>query len=334
MATTLCFQRERETGVPRNINGRDVIHLDGYFERHGNSNFRLCDNHLQRCCISANQFQCLLDDDVAAYNQPQTVGRSFGVVRSGVHYPELGGASVLITGGGSGIGAALTEGFVRQGSKVAFLDIADEPSIALCDSLETSTGNRPLFIKTDVRDIPALEASIATAAKAHGPITVLVNNAATDERHALEDMTVEYWENNQAINLRPHAFSAKAVAPGMKAAGGGSIINFTSTSFLINHPEMPSYTAAKAGIVGLTKGLAGLLGKDRIRVNAIAPGWVITERQRQLWVTEEALAAHVARQCIKDIMLPHDMVGPVLFLASNGSRMITAQMLIVDGGSL
>jgi len=255
-------------------------------------------------------------------------------MQSAVRYPELNGASVLITGGGSGIGAALTEGFARQGSRVAFLDIAEEVSLALCDSVEASTGIRPLFLKTDVRDIPALKSSIARAAEVHGTITVLVNNAAFDERHSLEEMTVEYWENNQSINLRPHAFSAQAVAAGMKRAGGGSIINFTSTSFLINHPDMPSYTAAKAGIVGLTKGLAGLLGKDHIRVNAIAPGWVITERQRQLWVTEESLAAHVSKQCIKDVMVTDDIVGPVLFLASNASRMLTAQTLIVDGGFL
>lgn len=255
-------------------------------------------------------------------------------MQSAVRYPELYGASVLITGGGSGIGAALTEGFARQGSRVAFIDIAEEASLALCERVEGNTGIRPLFLKTDIRDIAALKASISRAAEVHGTVTVLVNNAAFDERHTLEEMTVEYWENNQSINLRPHAFSAQAVAPGMKRAGGGSIINFTSTSFLINHPDMPSYTAAKAGIIGLTKGLAGLLGKDHIRVNAIAPGWVITDRQRQLWVTEETLATHVSKQCIKDVMVPDDMVGPVLFLASDASRMLTAQTLIVDGGYL
>jgi NAD(P)-dependent dehydrogenase (short-subunit alcohol dehydrogenase family) len=163
---------------------------------------------------------------------------------------------------------------------------------------------------------------------------VLINNAAVDTRHAAADVTVEFWDDNQSINLRPHFFTAQAVAPSMKAAGKGSIINFTSTSFLINHPDMPSYTAAKAGIIGLTKGLAGHLGKDGIRVNAVAPGWVITERQRELWVTDEALAAHVAKQCIKEVMQPDDMVGTCLFLASDASRMLTAQTLIVDGGYL
>ncbi|TIV82017.1 MAG: SDR family oxidoreductase, partial [Mesorhizobium sp.] len=243
-------------------------------------------------------------------------------------FADLDGASVLITGGGSGIGAALTEGFMRQGAKVAFIDIAEKSSTALADRLEKEHGCRPLYLKADLRDIAALRA------EAHGDVTVLVNNAALDDRHAVEDVTVEFWDNNLAINLRPHFFTAQAVAPGMKRAGGGSIINFTSTSYLINHPDMPAYTAAKAGILGLTKGLAGKLGADRIRVNAVAPGWVITERQRELWVTDAGLAAHVAKQCIKDVMQPDDMVGTVLFLASDASRMLTAQMLIVDGGFL
>lgn len=249
-------------------------------------------------------------------------------------FPDLDGVSVLITGGATGIGAALTEGFVRQGSKVAFIDIAEAAGVSLCDRIERETGRRPLFLKADLRDVEALRAAAARAAEAHGPVTVLINNAALDDRHAIEDVTVEFWDANQSINLRPHFFTAQAVVPGMRAAGKGSIINITSTSFLINHPDMPSYTAAKAGIIGLTKGLAGRLGKDGIRVNAIAPGWVITERQQKLWVTDETLSAHVARQCIKDAMKPEDIVGPCLFLASDASRMLTAQTLIVDGGFL
>ncbi|UCI26710.1 SDR family NAD(P)-dependent oxidoreductase [Mesorhizobium sp. B2-8-5] len=249
-------------------------------------------------------------------------------------FADLDGASVLITGGGSGIGAALTEGFMRQNAKVAFIDIADKPSTALADRLEKEIGRRPLYLKADLRDIEALRAAATRAAEAHGDVTTLVNNAALDDRHAVEDVTVEFWDNNLAVNLRPHFFTAQAVAPGMKRAGGGSIINFTSTSYLINHPDMPAYTAAKAGILGLTKGLAGKLGGDRIRVNAVAPGWVITERQRELWVTDAGLAAHVAKQCIRQVMQPDDMVGTVLFLASDASRMLTAQMLIVDGGFL
>lgn len=253
---------------------------------------------------------------------------------NGAVYPDLDGASVLITGGGSGIGAALTEGFARQGAKVAFIDIAGGPSRALADRIAAETGVAPLYLEADLRDVEALRTAVASAAAAHGDVTVLVNNAARDDRHAMEDVTPEYWDANQAINLRPHFFAAQSVAPGMKRAGHGSIINFTSTSFLINHPDMPSYTAAKAAIIGLTKGLAGRLGKDRIRVNAIAPGWVITERQKELWVTDEALAAHVAKQCIKEVMQPQHVVGPVLFLASEASYMLTAQTLIVDGGFL
>jgi NAD(P)-dependent dehydrogenase (short-subunit alcohol dehydrogenase family) len=249
-------------------------------------------------------------------------------------YADLEGAAVLITGGGSGIGAALTEGFVAQGARVAFLDIAEGPSEALRDRIGGTHGSTPLFIRCDLRDIEALRDAVSQAEAAHGAATVLVNNAAFDDRHDIADVTVDYWDTNQAINLRPHFFTAQAVAPGMRAAGRGSIINFTSTSFLINHPDMPSYTAAKAGIIGLTKGLAGKLGPWNIRVNAVAPGWVITERQRDLWVTEDALNAHVARQCIREVMKPEDMVGPCLFLASDTSRMLTAQTMIVDGGFL
>lgn len=249
-------------------------------------------------------------------------------------FPDLEGASVLITGGGSGIGAALTEGFARQGAKVAFMDIAAEPSRALCDRLEMEGGRRPLHLDADLRDIGALREAAEKAAAAHGPVTVLVNNAARDDRHAAEDVTPENWDANLAINLRPHFFTIQAVVPGMKRAGRGAVVNFTSTSFMLNIGDMPAYTAAKAGIIGLTKGLAGRYGKDGIRVNAIAPGWVITERQRDLWVTGDKLDAHIARQAIPKMMLADDMVGPCLFLASDASAMLTAQTLIVDGGLL
>jgi NAD(P)-dependent dehydrogenase (short-subunit alcohol dehydrogenase family) len=249
-------------------------------------------------------------------------------------FTDLEGASVLITGGGSGIGAKLTEGFVRQGAKVAFIDFSEAPSLKLCDDIEAATGKRPLYLNADLRDVAALRAAVDRASRAHGPITVLVNNAARDDRHAAEDMAPEEWDNNLAINLRPHFFTAQAVYEGMREAGHGSIINFTSTSYMLNIGDMPAYTAAKAGIVGLTKGLAGRYGKDGIRVNAIAPGWVMTERQRELWVTEEKLSSHISRQAIPKEMRAEDMVGPCLFLASDASAMLTAQTLIVDGGML
>lgn len=249
-------------------------------------------------------------------------------------FSDLKGASVLITGGGSGIGAALTEGFARQGSRVAFIDIAVEASMALVDKLAGQVDHAPLFIEADLTDLHQLRNACAQADEAHGAITILVSNAALDDRHDLLDMSEDYWDTNQAINLRPAAFAAQAVAPGMIAAGGGAIVNFTSTSYMLNIGAMPAYTAAKAGIVGLTKGLAGRLGPDGIRVNAIAPGWVMTERQKKLWVTDEGLAAMIDRQCLKRAIEPEDMVGPCLFLASKASAMITAQVLIADGGMM
>ncbi len=249
-------------------------------------------------------------------------------------YPDLVDAAVLITGGGTGIGAALTEGFVDQGAKVAFIDIAQATSEALALRLAANARHAPLFIHADLTDLEAIKRAAEQAEQAHGATSVLVNNAAFDDRHELLDMSGEYWDNNQAINLRPVAFAAKAVAPGMIAAGRGAIVSFTSTSYMLNIGEMPSYTAAKAGIVGLTKGLAGRLGPDGIRVNAIAPGWVMTERQKKLWVTDEGLAAMIDRQCLKRPIEPEDMVGPCLFLASNAAAMITAQVLIADGGMM
>lgn len=249
-------------------------------------------------------------------------------------FPDLKDRSVLITGGGSGIGASLTEGFVAQGSKVAFIDIAKEPSTALVEKLEKKYGSRPLYLDADLRDLEALRKAAAEAQAAHGPVTVLVNNAAWDDRHTVEDVTEDYWNLNQSINLRPQFFAVQAVLPGMKKAGGGAIVNFTSISFMINQGDLPVYTAAKAGVIGLTKGLAGALGPDKIRVNAIAPGWVMTERQKALWVTEEGLKAHIGKQCLKEEVQPDDMVGPCLFLASDAARMLTAQTLIVDGGCL
>jgi NAD(P)-dependent dehydrogenase (short-subunit alcohol dehydrogenase family) len=251
-----------------------------------------------------------------------------------VRHPDLEGVSVLITGGGTGIGACLTEGFLRQGARVAYIDIADGASRELRERLEAETGREALFLRADLRDIDALKAAVAAAVHRNGPVGVLVNNAALDTRHAIEDVTPEFWDDNQAINLRHQFFAIQAVTPGMKAARKGSIVNFTSTAFMINGGGFPSYTAAKGGVVGLTKGLAGALGPFGIRVNAIAPGWVLTERQRALWVTEEALRAHIDRQCLKIEIEPEDMVGPCLFLASEASRAMTAQTLIVDAGSV
>lgn len=249
-------------------------------------------------------------------------------------FPDLEGASVLITGGGTGIGACLTSGFIRQGARVAFIDIADRASRDLCRQIEEETGREPLFLHADLRDVDALREAARKAEIENGPVSVLVNNAALDTRHTIEEVTPEFWEDNQAINLRHQFFAVQAVVPKMKEARKGSIVNFTSTAFMINGGGYPSYAAAKAGVVGLTKGLAGALGPFGIRVNAIAPGWVLTERQRALWVTKEGLQAHIDRQCLKEEIQPEDMVGPCLFLASSASRMMTAQTMIVDAGTV
>ena len=245
-------------------------------------------------------------------------------------FPDLKGKSVFITGGGSGIGAALTEGFLRQGAKVAFVQRSD--ASAFCDQMEVATGNRPLFLSCDITDIPALQSAIVEAAAAHGPITVLVNNAANDKRHQTPDVTEEFWDWAIAINLKHYFFAAQAVVEGMKAAGGGSIINFTSISYMMGNAYYPAYTTSNSGINGLTRSLAREFGPQRIRVNALAPGWVLTQKQKDLWVTPDGLKAHVAMQCLKDTIDPEDIVGGVLFLASNSSRMMTGQALVIDGG--
>ncbi len=245
-------------------------------------------------------------------------------------FADLEGASVFITGGGSGIGAALTEGFVAQGARVAFVQRSDAEAFAT--GVGRKYGRTPLFFACDVCDVAALQAAMAQAAEAHGPITVLVNNAAIDQRHEVEGYSVADWDAAQAVNLRPHFFTAQAAIPGMKAAGGGSIVNYSSISYKIGANGYLSYVAAKSAITGLTYGLARTLGPDNIRVNAILPGAVLTERQLRLWVTPESAAAFLERQCLKRNLVAEDLVEPTLFLASKASRMITGQALVVDGG--
>ncbi len=245
-------------------------------------------------------------------------------------FHDLAGRSVFITGGGSGIGAALTEGFVAQGAQVAFVQRSDASAFAA--GIGARHGSTPLFIACDLTDVAALRTAMAQAAQAHGPITVLVNNAANDQRHAIEGYTVADWDRSQAINLRPHFFTAQAALPGMRSAGGGSIVNFSSVSYMMGNGGYASYVAAKAGITGLTRGLARDLGPDNIRVNALMPGWVLTPRQLDKWATPEALKAHLDRQCLKEHLVERDIVDATLFLASNTSRMMTGQALVVDGG--
>lgn len=247
-----------------------------------------------------------------------------------VKFPDLDGVSVFITGGGSGIGAAFTEGFLRQGARVAFVQRSDASDFV--ESMMDATSNRPLFISCDVTNIAGLRAAMAQAAEAHGPVVRLVNNAANDQRHDTLEVDEAFWEWSQAINLKHYFFSCQAALPGMQAAGGGSIVNVSSLSYMIGSRNLGVYTAANAGVVGLTHTLAREFGGDRIRVNALAPGMVITERQERLWITEESLANHLAKQCLPDKLLPDDMVGPCLFLASDASRAISGQTLVADGG--
>lgn len=245
-------------------------------------------------------------------------------------FPDLNNRSVFITGGGSGIGAALTESFLRQGAKVAFCQRSD--ATPFCDAMEAATGNRPLFLPCDISVTDQLQLTLATAAKVQGPITVLVNNAANDKRHETLKTDEALWNWSMNVNLRSYFFACQSVIPGMQAVGGGSIINFSSISFMMADTGYASYITANAGIVGMTRTLAREFGSDRIRVNAVAPGWVLTDKQKEMWVTPESLAAHLARQCLPDPIEPEDMAGVVLFLASEASRMMTSQTLVLDGG--
>lgn len=245
-------------------------------------------------------------------------------------FHDLKGRSVFISGGGSGIGAHLTEGFLAQGCKVAFCQRSD--ATAFCGDMEKKYGTRPLFLKCDVTDIDALKSALAQAAKAHGDIQVLINNAAWDNRHTLGELDVAAWDHMINVNLRHHFFAIQAVAPAMRKAKKGAIINYSSISYMMGNSGYPAYVAAKSAINGLTRGLARELGPDGIRVNALMPGWVLTDRQRTEWVTPDALAGHMARQCLKEEIDPVDMVAPTLFLASEASRMMTGQAMVVDGG--
>ncbi len=245
-------------------------------------------------------------------------------------FHDLQGLSVFITGGGSGIGAALTEGFLEQGARVAFVQRSD--SAEFVAEMGDKHGRKPFFIPCDITDITALQTAIKQAAEENGDISVLVNNAANDTRHTLDEYTPEQWDAAMNVNLRPHFFTAQAVAPAMRRNGGGSIINFSSISYMMGLAGFPAYMTSKAAITGLTRGLARELGPDNIRVNALMPGWVLTERQLKLWATEEGLAAHMERQCLKEHLNSRDIVDATLFLASKTSRMMTGQALVIDGG--
>jgi NAD(P)-dependent dehydrogenase (short-subunit alcohol dehydrogenase family) len=243
-------------------------------------------------------------------------------------YPSLAGKTVVITGGGSGIGEVIVEGFVRQKAKVFFLDIAEKDSTALAARL----GNGVKFVKCDLTNTGSLREALAAIEREAGPISVLVNNAANDDRHKFEDVTPEYWENRVAVNLRHLFFAAQAVAAGMKKAGGGSIINLGSVSWHLSLPDLSIYETAKAGIEGMTRALARDLGAANIRVNCVVPGAIRTPRQMKLWHTPEEEAKILETQCLKQRVDPIHVTAMILFLASNDAAMCTAHSYWVDGG--
>ncbi len=252
-------------------------------------------------------------------------------MKYGTIYPSLKGRTVLVTGGGSGIGEAIVRHFAAQGAKVGFVDVKDKESKAVVAAIRRKR-QKVHFEHADVTDIGALQAAIAAIRKELGPITILVNNAAHDERHKLEDVTPEYFDNRIAVNLKHQFFCAQAVVPDMKKAGGGAIINMTSGSWIIGSKGMPIYVAAKAACYGLTRGLARDLGPFNIRVNSIAPGWIMTERQLKLWWSKEAEERLMEDQCLKRRLMPDDMARVVLFYCSDESSSITNQDIIADGG--
>lgn len=247
-------------------------------------------------------------------------------------YPSLRGRPVFITGGATGIGESLVTHFCAQGAKVAFVDIAAQAGRELAEGLAARTGNRPLFIAFDLTDAAGIAALVDDVARQLGGLQVLVNNAANDDRHAIESVTPEYWDSRLAVNLRHQFFAAQAAIPHLTAAGGGSIVNFGSISWKTRTGGMPAYTAAKAAVNGLTRGLARDLGQYNIRVNTVVPGWVMTRRQVELWLDEEGKRTLEREQCLKGDLLPADIARMVLFLAADDSRMCTCQEFTVDAG--
>jgi D-xylose 1-dehydrogenase len=248
------------------------------------------------------------------------------------HYPSLLDRVVLITGGSSGIGETLVEQFVAQGARVGFVDIDTANGEALVKRLAPGARTAPLFVHADLTDTPALQRAIERVRAQFGPITVLLNNAANDQRHKIEDTTPQSWDAGIAVNLKHQFFAAQAVCADMKAAGGGSIVNFGSISWKLKQGGMPVYTTAKSAVQGLTRSLARDFGPFNIRVNSLVPGWVMTEKQKRLWFDAQAEADRARTQCINRELMPIHIASMALFLAADDSAMCTAQDFIVDGG--
>lgn len=250
-------------------------------------------------------------------------------------YSDLKNQHVFITGGASGIGAGLVEAFLLQGCGVSMVDIDEEGARRLIDRLNRQKKfdlNKLNFYPVDLLQINALKQAIQQATQNSGPVDILINNAANDQRHETETVKEEKWDELIAINLKPFFFSVQAVIPSMKKQGQGVILNLSSNAYLLGITGYPAYVSAKAGIVGLTKTLARELGEYGIRVNALLPGWVMTEKQKQLWVTDESLNDCLREQCLKTTVEVEDISEIAVFLASRSARMITGQNIVVDGG--
>lgn len=247
-------------------------------------------------------------------------------------YPSLRDRAVLITGGATGIGESLARHFAGQGARVAFLDVQDEAAVALRNELSVAGCTAPLYLHCDVTDTGALKESIGRVLAALGTVDVLVNNAGNDLRHATAEVTEDFFDHTIALNLRPYFFCIQSVIPAMRATGRGSIVNLSSISWMIPSTGLPVYVTAKAGIVGLTRTLAHELGPHGIRVNAVLPGAIATERQKKMWYTPEYKAEIIGRQALKRDILPEDVARLVLFLAADDSSGITNQSYVVDGG--
>ena len=243
-------------------------------------------------------------------------------------YPSLKDRTVVVSGGASGIGADIVRGFAAQGSRVGFLDNDAAGGKALAKEL----GSNVAFSECDLRDIPMLKESIAGLRKSLGPVSVLVNNAARDDRHDWRKVTQEYWDERAATNIRHMFFAIQAAAPDMIETGGGSIVNVGSCSWMMPQGGFPAYATSKAAVHGLTRTMARDLGPHKIRVNTVVPGWIMTQRQKDLWLTPEALEDHRERQCLKDMIEPVYVARMVLFLAADDSAMCTAQNFNVEGG--
>jgi len=246
-------------------------------------------------------------------------------------YPDLEGKSVLVTGGGSGIGASIVRAFARQKAKIGFLDIARAASTQLAEEL-TAKGHSVHYEYCDLTKIDQLRAAVSRVRSVIGPVRVLVNNAAHDDRHTTESVTPEYWDDRIAVNLKHQFFAAQAVLPDMQAANDGAIVNFGSISWMTGQGGMPAYTASKSAVLGLSRSLARDYGPWNVRVNTIVPGWIMTERQVEKWLTPEGEAELMKAQCLKRKLYPDDVAKVVVFLASEEAGACTSQQFIVDGG--